>query len=168
MTDFKDGDIITVNGKPCRIEAGALVPVVQRGPLGGELKQVSDSTLSPGDVVYLKLTYERHRGELGRLFKDDFGLSCHMDIDGVHFETNIPPRHTFTPMTASEAAKLPDIVGNQLAEIQTECNDMKKCMKKALHLIDFGWKNLSHESIYEAIEILTNCVSKYTPPVVDL
>jgi hypothetical protein len=114
MTDYKDGDTITVNGKPCRIEDGALVPVVKRGPLGGELAQISDSTLNPGDVVYLKLTYQRHRGELGRLFKDDFGLSCHMDIDGVHFETNIP-RPTFTPMTAGEASKMPDIVGRWVA-----------------------------------------------------
>ncbi len=115
MTDYKDGDTITVNGKPCRIEGGALVPVVKRGPLGGELAKISDSTLNPGDVVYLKLTYQRHRGELGRLFKDDFGLSCHMDIDGVHFETNIPPRPTFTPMSAGDAAKLPDIVGRWVA-----------------------------------------------------
>lgn len=37
MTDYKDGDTITVNGKPCRIESGALVPVVKRGPLGVDL-----------------------------------------------------------------------------------------------------------------------------------
>ncbi len=42
MTDYKDGDTITVNGKPCRIEGGALVPVVKRGPLGGELKDETE------------------------------------------------------------------------------------------------------------------------------
>lgn len=37
--NYKDGDEITVNGKDYRIEGGALVPVVNRGPLGGVVKR---------------------------------------------------------------------------------------------------------------------------------
>lgn len=52
--DYKDGDTITVNGKPCRIEAGALVPVVKRGPLGGET--TTAAALAVGEPAYFKGT----------------------------------------------------------------------------------------------------------------
>lgn len=101
--DYKDGDTITVNGKPCRIEGGALVPVVKRGPLGGELKRLDQCKIG-------------HRVNVGAVV----GENCCLHFDGVIgrnllVETNIPPRPTFTPMSAGDAAKLPDIVGRWVA-----------------------------------------------------
>lgn len=101
---MKDGDIIEYNGKTCRIEAGALVPVVKRGPLGGELVFVEDCEI--GQEVYIKALIKYA------------GLSKAKTIEicqPLHCETNIPPHPTFTPMSAGEAAKLPDIVGQWVA-----------------------------------------------------
>lgn len=108
--DYKDGDTITVNGKPCRIEGGALVPVVKRGPLGGELKRLDQCKIG-------------HRVNVGAVV----GENCCLHFDGVIgrnllVETNIPPRPTFTPMSAGDAAKLPDIVGRWVA-VQVEKTD---------------------------------------------
>lgn len=98
MTDYKDGDTITVNGKPCRIEGGALVPVVQRGPLGGFIKKLGDCGM------------DQYVGVLGRASDlIDFLPNAYL------VEAHIEPRPTFTPMTAGEAAKLPDIVGRWVA-----------------------------------------------------
>jgi len=115
MTDYKDGDTITVNGKPCRIEGGALVPVVKRGPLGGEFVCVEE--IEEGKEFYL-------RGHIKNSTRDVYKLA-YVGADGFEYaaelhhcitvETNIPPRPTFTPMTAGEAAKLPDIVGRWVA-----------------------------------------------------
>lgn len=103
MTDYKDGDTITVNGKPCRIEDGALVPVVKRGPLGGELKRLGECQ-------------NRERVFVSALVFDRSGLDFEGAINEDYLvETNIPPRPTFTPTTAGEAAKLPDIVGRWIA-----------------------------------------------------
>lgn len=108
--NYKDGDTITVNGKACRIEGSALVPVVKRGPLGGELKRLDQCKIG-------------HRVNVGAVV----GENCCLHFDGVIgrnllVETNIPPRPTFTPMSAGDAAKLPDIVGRWVA-VQVEKTD---------------------------------------------
>lgn len=103
MTDYKDGDVIQVNGKPCRIEGGALVPVVERGPLGGELKRLGDCKVGERVTVSAKV-------------RDNASLEFDTPIDfDLMVETNIPPRPTFTPLTAGEAAKVPGIVGRWVA-----------------------------------------------------
>lgn len=113
--DYKDGDTITVNGKPCRIEGGALVPVVQRGPLGGELVPVE--TLKPGQFGYTRVEFVSDDGpEFGDVHvKVNTNKAQSKIIKGSLVETNIPPRPTFTPMSAGEAAALPDIVGRWVA-----------------------------------------------------
>lgn len=113
--DYKDGDTITVNGKPCRIEGGALVPVVQRGPLGGELVPVE--TLKPGQFGYTRVEFVSDDGpEFGDVHvKVNTNKAQSKIIKGSLVETNIPPRPTFTPMSAGDAAKLPDIVGRWVA-----------------------------------------------------
>ena len=98
MTDYKDGDTITVNGKPCRIEGSALVPVVKRGPLGGEMIRIYDAKDDQMVIWRTKALWLKNMIE-----------------PEVLVETNIPPRPTFTPMTAGEAARLPDIVGRWVA-----------------------------------------------------
>lgn len=113
MTDYKDGDTITVNGKPCRIEGGALVPVVKRGPLGGELKRLGDCAM--GDCVFLPCVVigaSEYPGYITCQSANGFGVDAYNKCE---VETNIPPRPTFTPMTAGDAAKLPDIVGRWVA-----------------------------------------------------
>lgn len=112
--NFKDGDTITVNGKPCRIEGGALVPVVKRGPLGGELKMLADCIT--GEVVYMQMAVETFdRGLVMCRSLTEKGAPHPIFQTNRLIETNIPPRPTFTPMTAGEAAKLPDIVGRWVA-----------------------------------------------------
>ena len=120
--DYKDGDTITVNGKPCRIEGGALVPVVQRGPLGGELVPVE--TLKPGQFGYTRVEFVSDDGpEFGDVHvKVNTNKAQSKIIKGSLVETNIPPRPTFTPMSAGEAAALPDIVGRWVA-VQVEKTD---------------------------------------------
>lgn len=106
--DYKDGDTITVNGKPCRIEGSALVPVVQRGPLGGELKRLAD--LKEGEHFVVRGYVHDHNRCDPDEFKtkvvigsDDF-MSFYDDLpQNVEVETNIPPRPAFTPMSAGEA-----------------------------------------------------------------
>lgn len=121
--DFKDGDTITVNGKACRIEGGALVPVVNRGPLGGEVIEAKDLHIK--QVAYFRA--HRQTGlavdGLHKAIKFE-GVSGYIPIPGEAIcETNIPPRPTFTPMTAGEAAKLPDIVGRWVAVPVTNTNN---------------------------------------------
>jgi len=84
--EFKDGDVIQVNGNPCRIEGGALVPVVKRGPLGGFVKRLGDCGL------------DQYVGIIGRASDlIDF-------LPGDYLvEVHVPPRPTFTPTTAGEA-----------------------------------------------------------------
>lgn len=96
--NYKDGDVIEVNGQPCRIEGNALVPVVKRGPLGGFIKKLGDCGM------------DQYVGVFGRASDlIDFLPNAYL------VETHIEPRPTFTPMTAGEAAKLPDIVGRWVA-----------------------------------------------------
>lgn len=121
--EFKDGDVIQVNGKPCRIEGGALVPVVQRGPLGGELKLITE--VDPNNYperreMYLRLNrIGANDGETirARYEHKDCGLMpkiINVPVDAI-VEVNIPHRPTFTPMTAGDAAKVPGIVGRWVA-----------------------------------------------------
>lgn len=125
--DYKDGDTITVNGKPCRIEGGSLVPVESmRGPLGGELVSLAKAPCNA--PVYGRFLKEQDdESGLYRIITPN-GISAvysQSDIDqevGAFYETNIPPRPTFTPMSAGEAAKLPDIVGRWVA-VQVEKTD---------------------------------------------
>ena len=125
MTDYKDGDTITVNGKPCRIEGGALVPVVKRGPLGGEVKWLGDCVM--GDCVFLSCVVigaSEYPGYITCQSANGFGVDAYNKCE---VETNIQPRPTFTPMTAGEAAKLPDIVGRWVA--------VKVCKKSSDELV---------------------------------
>lgn len=98
------GQIIEVNSKQYRAtESGFELVEAKRGPLGGELKRLGDCQ-------------NRERVFVSALV---FYRSC-LDFEGVInedylVETNIPPRPTFTPMTAGEAARLPDIVGRWVA-----------------------------------------------------
>lgn len=127
--NFKDGDTITVNGKPCRIEGGALVPVVKRGPLGGELKRLGECVVGDRVVIVGAIVNGNWMGrdmaqiEIENLFSDG---KRHVELTyNCPVETNLQPRPTFTPMTAGEAAKLPDIVGRWVAvkvnESETDC-----------------------------------------------
>ena len=131
--EFKDGDEITVNGKPCRIEGGALVPVVSKGPLGGELVPVE--TLKPGQFGYTRVEFVSDDGpEFGDVHvKVNTNKAQSKIIKGSLVETNIPPRPTFTPMSAGEAAKLPDIVGRWVAVLVTETDqgDLKNLVLSA-------------------------------------
>ena len=125
--EFKDGDTITVNGNPCRIEGGALVPVVQRGPLGGFVKRLGDC--AENERIYLS----------ARATQKGRSITCDEPIDpNLLVETNIPPRPTFTPMTAGEAAALPDIVGRwvavQIDEKYTDSLPLRIKHSQALHL----------------------------------
>lgn len=123
MTDYKDGDVITVNGKPHRIESGALVPVAGKGPLGGELKLITGLNncdfLSEEYDVYLRLDGvgavdgETRRARYNYAQSDYLPKIMHVPIDAIC--ELIPPRPTFTPMTAGEAAKVPGIVGRWVA-----------------------------------------------------
>lgn len=114
------GQIIEVNGKSYRATADGFEPVVSKGPLGGELKRLADLKVGEHFVVRGYVHYH-NRCEPDE-FKtkvivgsDDF-MSFYDDLpQNVEVETNIPPRPTFTPMTAGEAAKLPDIVGRWVA-----------------------------------------------------
>lgn len=119
MTDYKDGDTITVNGKPCRIEGSALVPVVKRGPLGGELKRLGECVVGDRVVIVGAIVNGNWMGrdmaqiEIENLFSDG---KRHVELTyNCPVETNLQPRPTFTPMTAGEAARLPDIVGRWVA-----------------------------------------------------
>jgi len=93
------GQIIEVNGKQFKATEGGFEPVVSKGPLGGELKEVG--VCLPHEMVHY----------YGRSDTLHFGRTH----GGTMVETNIPARPTFTPMTAGEAAKLPDIVGRWIA-----------------------------------------------------
>lgn len=117
MTDYKDGDTITVNGKPCRIEGGALVPVVKRGPLGGELKECQDCEVGTTGYIRVEIKKSKDSDLLAMYPVPSDGSVSHLDYYfDRHFaiEVNIP-RPAFKPMTAGEAAKLPDIVGRWVA-----------------------------------------------------
>ncbi len=97
------GQIIEVNGKQYRATESGFEPVVSKGPLGGELKRLGDCQ-------------NRERVFVSALVFDRSGLDFEGAINEDYLvETNIPPRPTFTPMTAGEAAKLPDIVGRWVA-----------------------------------------------------
>lgn len=114
------GQIIEVNGKSYRATEGGFEPVVSKGPLGGEI--IEAGLLPLGAVFYLKCEIDDHR----RIEEDEFKTKVligdskykqyyHQIPQAVEVETNIPARPTFTPMTAGEAAKLPDIVGRWIA-----------------------------------------------------
>ena len=114
------GQIIEVNGKQFRATEGGFEPVVSKGPLGGELKRLAD--LKDGEHFVVRgYVHDHNRCEPDE-FKtkvvvgsDDF-MSFYDDLpQNVEVETNIPARTTFTPMSAGEAAKLPDIVGRWVA-----------------------------------------------------
>lgn len=97
------GQIIEVNGKSYRAAEGGFEPVVERGPLGGEIKRLDQCKV--GQRVIVRATV---------------GDNCSLGFDSLIgrnllVETDIPPRPTFTPMTAGEAAALPDIVGRWVA-----------------------------------------------------
>lgn len=98
------GQVIEVNGKQYRAtESGFELITVKRGPLGGVLKRLDQCKIGQRVIVGAVV-----------------GENCCLHFDGVVgrnllVETNIPPRPTFTPMTAGEAAKLPDIVGRWVA-----------------------------------------------------
>lgn len=104
---LNEGQIVELNGQNYRVEGTSLVPVVQRGPLGGELKKVGDC--ENNEVVY----FSCKAGNMYRLIGDQF------------VETNIPPRPTFTPMTAGEAAKVSGIAGRWVA-VKVGKNDKSK------------------------------------------
>jgi len=97
---FKDGDEFETAAGRFVIRDGVPVPAVKRGPLGGELKRLLDLKGDEG-VVYLAADPN---------YFVRFGLGLETIV-----EVNIPPRPTFTPMSAGEAAKLPDIVGRWVA-----------------------------------------------------
>jgi len=119
------GQIIEVNGKQYRAtESGFELITVNRGPLGGELRLIKQ--LKDGDLFYVLGNFigkSRNRvadqSHYSVAFVDPFDYSEMIEYDdfdeNVLVETNIPPRPTFTPMTAGEAAKLPDIVGRWVA-----------------------------------------------------
>lgn len=100
---LNEGQIVELNGRDYRIEGGALVPVVQRGPLGGESVKYQD--IKAGQRFYIP-AYLNHEGFIFTEHDVFIGINKNTIV-----ETNIPPRPTFTPTTAGEAAKLPDIVG---------------------------------------------------------
>lgn len=94
-------EIIEHNGKRYRV-IEELRPV--RGPLGGEIKRLGDC--AENERIYFS----------ARATKNGRAITCDEPIDpNLLVETNVPPRPTFTPMTAGEAAKLPDIVGRWVA-----------------------------------------------------
>lgn len=128
MTDYKDGDVITVNGKPCRIEGGALVPVVERGPLGGELKRLDsyeDSEVYFAKVDLVELNYNEKYCDLYLGESHEKIRIPLINALTINLETNIPPRPTFTPMTAGEAAKVSGIAGRWVA-VKVGKNDKSK------------------------------------------
>ena len=97
------GQIIEVNGKSYRATEGGFEPVVIKGPLGGEIKRLDQCKV--GQRVIVRATV---------------GDNCSLGFDSLIgrnllVETNIPARPTFTPMSAGEAAALPDIVGRWVA-----------------------------------------------------
>ena len=122
--EFKDGDMIQVNGKLCRIEGGALVPVVERGPLGGELKRICD--LYDNQKAYIPIVLKN--GTI--IFTDpDVDENCVLSVRAL-CETNVPPRPQFIPTTAGEAAKLHDIVGRWVAVKVDDCGMNYICSQK--------------------------------------
>lgn len=144
--NFKDGDTITVNGKPCRIEGGALVPVVKRGPLGGELKRLGECVVGDRVVIVGAIVNGNWMGrdmaqiEIENLFSDG---KRHVELTyNCPVETNLQPRPTFTPMTAGEAARLPDLVGRWVATkveaVEPECGYRQpiKALGQWIHEID--------------------------------
>lgn len=107
--------IIEHNGKRYRI-IEELGPV--RGPLGGEMVSLFDApTGVPMYGRFIKHPYSNGHYKL----EQPNGLCATFGKDEITketkqiFEVNIPPRPTFTPMTAGEAAKLSDIVGRWVA-----------------------------------------------------
>lgn len=111
---LNEGQIVELNGQNYRVEGTSLVPVVQRGPLGGEIKLIEDCEI--GQEVYIKALIKYA------------GLSQAKTIEicqPLHCETNVPPRPTFTPMTAGEAAKVSGIAGRWVA-VKVGKNDKSK------------------------------------------
>jgi len=124
------GQIIEVNGKQYRAtESGFELVTVKRGPLGGELKRLGECVVGDRVVIVGAIVNGNWMGrdmaqiEIENLFSDG---KRHVELTyNCPVETNLQPRPTFTPMTAGEAAKLPDIVGRWVAvkvnESETDC-----------------------------------------------
>lgn len=110
------GQVVEVNGKQYRATESGFDPVEsKRGPLGGEVIEAKDLHIK--QVAYFRA--HRQTGlavdGLHKAIKFE-GVSGYIPIPGEAIcETNIPPRPAFTPMTAGEAARLPDVVGRWVA-----------------------------------------------------
>ncbi len=126
------GQVIEVNGKQYRAtESGFELITVKRGPLGGVLKRLAD--LKDGEHFVVRgYVWDHNRCDPDEfktkvvIGSDDF-MSFYDDLpQNVEVETSIPARPTFTPMTAGEAADLPDIVGRWVAVRVSSASDPKE------------------------------------------
>ena len=118
---MNDGDVVTYKGKAHRVFEGKLIPIEERGPLGGVLQPLAEVPFdtpfygrmikrSYSDGFYSINIYEDAKKEqLLKVIEETFAISKRFKV-----ETNVPDK-LFTRVHSTDAAKIPDMIGRYVA-----------------------------------------------------
>ena len=118
---MQDGDIVTYRGKPHKVAEGKLIPIEERGSLGGVLQTLHDVPFDTpfygrlikrnySDGFYSINIYEDPKKEqLLKVIEETFAISKRFKV-----ETDVPEKK-FTRVHTSDAAKIPEMVGRYAA-----------------------------------------------------
>ena len=116
-----DGDIVTYKGKAHKVLNGKLVPVEERGPLGGILQALQEVPFDTpfygrlikrnySDGFYSINIYEDPKKEqLLKVVEETFAISKRFKV-----ETDVADKR-FTRIHSTDAAKIPDMLGRYVA-----------------------------------------------------
>ena len=118
---MQDGDIVTYKDKQHKVSEGRLIPIEERGPLGGVLQTLDEVPFDIpfygrmikrkySDGFYSINIYEDPKKEqLLKVIEETFAISKRYKV-----ETDIPDK-VFTRIHSTDAAKIPDMVGRYVA-----------------------------------------------------
>ena len=118
---MNDGDIVTYKGKPHKVSEGKLIPIEERGILGGVLQTLDEVPFDTpfygrmikrnySDGFYSINIYEEPKKEqLLKVIEETFAISKRFKV-----ETGVPEK-IFTRIHSTDAAKIPDMIGKYVA-----------------------------------------------------
>ena len=118
---MNDGDVVTYKGKAHRVFEGKLIPIEERGNLGGVLQTLNEVPFDTpfyarmikrnySDGFYSINIYEDPKKEqLLKVIEETFAISKRFKV-----ETDVPDK-LFTRVHSTDAAKIPDMIGKYVA-----------------------------------------------------